>query len=198
MEDQLLRVFSRDGAGFPLRTLLGAIRTAGHPAAFSTGIAGEATEEELQSEDWAAVFLRWTEPELHDAALIERDLVSESDDARADIRAALQDVANSNDPAGQLIVADHLRRTVAVYSVQILPAVLAQDDHAAWGALDVILRCIAAQTEGLIAVPGEGYCDAEGELLLADSEDEVGVENETVDTPAGEYFDELEEEPEQA
>jgi hypothetical protein len=182
MEDELLRVFSLQSAGFPLRTLLGAVRSAGHPAAVSTGIAGEATDEELDREDWNAVFLRWKEPELHDVALIERDMKSESDETRTCILAALRDAMNTDDPGGQLIVADHLRRTEAVYSVQVLPALVEQDDHAAWGALDIVLRCIAAQTDGLIAVPGEGYCDADGELLLAENElDEelrIGIEDE--------------------
>src|ERR1700722_9799875 len=100
MEEQLLLVFARDSAGLPLRTLLGAVRSAGYPAAVSTGIAGEATEKELDSENWDAVFLRWTEPELHDVALIERDLRS---DAQPRIVSALKHVMNSDDPAGQLI-----------------------------------------------------------------------------------------------
>ncbi len=190
MEDQLLRVLSLVTAGFPLRTLLGAVRSAGHPAAVSTGIAGEATDEDLVREDWNAVFLRWTEPELHDVALIERDLTSESEDTRAYLKAALREVMNSDDPGGQLIVADHLRRTQAVYSVQILPALVEQEDHAAWGSLDIVLRCIAAQTDGLIAVPGEGYCDADGELLLAENDTEDQIEDELVT--------ELEEDAEQA
>ena len=181
MEDQLLRVFSRDGSGVPLRTLLGAVRSSGHPAAISTGIAGEATDEELEREDWSAVFLRWTDPELHDVALIERDLRSESDEIRTCILAALSEVMNSDDPGGQLIVADQLSRTEAVYSVQVLPALVDQDDHAAWGALDIVLRCIAAQTNGLIAVPGEGYCDADGELLLTENHIEDQIEDEQVE-----------------
>lgn len=183
MEDQLLQVFSRDSAGFPLRILRGALKTAGYPAALSTGIAGEATEEELSSDTWEAAFLRWTEPELHDVALIDREMRTESDDARTRIVNALRDVMNVDDPGGQLIVADHLRRTEAIYTVQVLPALIEQDEHAAWAALDVVLRCVAAQTNGLIAVPGEGYCDAEGELLLADIEPDIDDEEFAQEEP---------------
>ena len=43
-----------------------------------------------------------------------------------------------------MIVADYLRRTQTLYGLQVLPALLDEDDHAAWAALDVILRTIAA------------------------------------------------------
>jgi hypothetical protein len=177
MEDQLLLVLSCDASGFPLRTLLGALRSAGHPATLSAGIAGEASEAELDSEEWEAVFVRWTEPELHDVALIEKDIVAESDTARQLIASSRRRIANNTDPGGEILVADHLRRTEAVYAVQVLPALVEAEDHAAWGALDVVLRCIAAETSGLIVVPGEGYCDADGELILA----EIDLETDEVE-----------------
>ncbi len=169
-DTQELLVFSKDAEGFPMRNLLGAITSAGHPAEFGIGIAGSATEEDLDSENWDALFLRWTEPEMHEIALLEKDMRSGSEEAEATIAATARQIAKSNDVAGQLIVADHLKQTKAIYRLQILTQLLSNDDHAGWDAIDILLRCIASQSDGLIEVPGEGYCDADGELLLADNE----------------------------
>ncbi len=192
MDELNLRVYGLDDAAdtIPLQTLLAALVSAGYPVTLATGITGEASEEELASGDWDAAIVRWMDPEMHEVALIERDRVSESEVTRSVIAGAIQDVANrfGYDPGGQAIITDHLRKTTVVYSVQMLPALLVNDEHAAWGALDVALRCIAAQADGLISVPGEGYCDADGELVLA--------EEEEMDYEIG--FADLEEEPEEA
>jgi len=191
MEDNLLRVYGIEPGsdGLPLRTILGALRTAGYPVAFLTGIAGETTDEELDADAWDAAFIRWNEPQIHEIALIERDLVADSEETRIYLSQTIQSVMNHADLVGQTIVANHLRKTVSIYSVQILPALLESDDHDGWAALDVALRCIAAQVDGLIYVPGEGFCDCDGELILADDED-------LFDSETDEFG--LEEEPEQA
>ena len=177
--DAMLQVLAIDAGGFPLRTLHAALRTAEYPASLSVGIAGDATEAELESTDWDAVILRWNKPELHEIVLIERDIRKESPDAEAAIAEHLQRAANSGDAGGQLIVSDHLRKTNAIYSLQILPALLVDDDHAGWAALDVVMRCIAAETDGLIWVVEEGYCDSDGELLLAlDDDDEEDADSD--------------------
>jgi hypothetical protein len=176
--DALLQVLAIDAGGFPLKTLQAALRTAEYPASLGVGIAGAATEAELESTDWDAVILRWNTPELHEIALIERDLRKDSPDAEAVIANHLQIASNSDDPGGQLIVSDHLRKTNAIYSLQILPALIAEEDHAGWAAMDVVLRCIAAETEGLIWVPDEGYCDSDGELLLAEEYADEDLEEE--------------------
>jgi hypothetical protein len=170
--ETLLQVFSTDIEGFALRTLQGALRSAEYPATLGVGIAGEATDAEMEATDWDAAILRWSTPELHEVALIDRELRADSKEAEAIIDSHVEMVANGDDPTGQLIVTDHLRKTRAVYSVQILPAMLVDEDHGAWAALDTVLRCIAAETGGLIWLAGEGYCDSDGELLLAENYDE--------------------------
>src|SRR5262249_47012557 len=96
----------------------------------------------------------------------------EAEEAAEDILTQhLAGIATLSDSAGRLIVEDHLRRTQVVYTVQLLPALLDNEDHPAWDALDVVLLCLAQQTEGIIFVQEEGFCDADGELLLAEPED---------------------------
>ena len=80
-----------------------------------------------------------------------------------------------------MIVADYLTRTQVVYTMQLLPALLAEDGHDAWGALDELLRVVARASDGLIYVEAEGYCDADGELLLAETDDLNTVNAEDLD-----------------
>jgi len=174
MQNQPLIVYALESAAPPLRSLLEALQDAGFAAAeFGVRIAGEASEEELSSPVWEAAFLRWRDPETHEVVLIERDRTGEDEEADRIVAEALRQVTNSSDLAGQMIVADHLRRTHTVYAAQILPALLTDDDHPAWAALDILLRCLAALTNGLIYVESEGYCDADGEMLLAELDEEM-------------------------
>lgn len=178
MEEQSLLVFAKLREGLPLQVIQDALQRAGYPAEWGIGILGKATEADLAATDWEAAILRWTDPELHEVAYLERDLRSEDEEVEALLIQRLRDVMHSEDQAGAMIVADHLRRTQTLYSLQILPALLDEDDHPAWAALDVILRTIATHTEGLIAVPGEGFCDRDGELLLAEADNESEEEPE--------------------
>jgi hypothetical protein len=173
VEDQPLFVFALQRAAPPLRLLRDALTGAGYPAGIGTGIAGEASDEELDRTDWEAAFVRWKEPELHEVWLIERDLMGEDPQAENAVANALRHTANVADSAGRLIATDHLRRTQAVYMCQILPALLADDDHPAWAALDIALRCLAENAEGLIYADDEGFYDADGEILL----DETGEDD---------------------
>ena len=186
MENLPLRVFALELDAVPLRAVVEALEAAGQPAEISVSIAGSAEDEDLDDLNWEAAFLRWKTPELHEVALLERDVREKDEEADAAIASGLRLIANSTDAAGQLIVADHLRRTQTVYFLQILPALIADDDHPGWAALDLVLRCLAAHSNGLIYAEGEGFFESDGELLLDESEDER------------ESFEDTEEEPNEA
>lgn len=170
-----MNVFAQREQAVPLRTLDQALRKAGYPVSLSLSIAGEASDEQLDALDWEAAFVRWGEPEVHDVYLLARAPANETD-ARATIAQAIRVANNHPVSAGQLIVADHLRRTRTVYEVQILPAVLDNEDHLAWEALDTLLRRLAVEAEGMIHAEGGGFFDADGEPLLSEEDED---ENET-------------------
>ncbi|HLK56550.1 MAG TPA: hypothetical protein VKU00_08300, partial [Chthonomonadaceae bacterium] len=146
MENLPLRVFALESVAVPLRAVQEALDASGQPAELGVAIAGRATEEELDALDWEAAFMRWKEPELHDIALLERDEREKDEEADTAIASGLRLITNSTDLAGQMIVADHLRRTQTVYFLQLLPALLDADDHPAWATLDIVLRCLAAHS----------------------------------------------------
>jgi hypothetical protein len=179
MGDQPLKVFALEREAPPLRLLCDTLSDAGFPVEVGVGITGKATEQELDSPDWEAAFIRWTEPELHEVCLIERAVRGEDEQADEIVAMSVRHISNSHDTVGQMIVRDHLRRTQVVYVLMLLPALMADQDHPAWGALDITLRCLAASTNGLIAVASEGFCDADGELLLAEADDERETDVET-------------------
>src|SRR5262249_37924369 len=133
-------IFALEREAPPLRQLQDALQRAGYPAEIGVGITGPATDAELDSEAWEAAFVRWTEPEMHEVWLIEREIRGEDEEAERAVEQGLRLVANHDDAAGQLIVMDHLRRCQAVYTFQIYDALFADDNHPAWAALDVALR----------------------------------------------------------
>ena len=165
-----LRIFALTAEAPPLRVLRDALIAAGHPIQLTLDIVGEASEEDLSMNDWEAAFVRWTQPELHEICLIERSLTGEEDEAVEAIASGLRKVVNTVDLAGGLIVGDHVRRSEAIYDLEILPALIADDDHPGWAALDVLMRTLATYTNGIIYVPFEGFCDADGEILLAEED----------------------------
>lgn len=167
MEDIPLRIFALTAEAPPLRILRDALVEAGYPIQLTLDIVGEASDEDLSLTDWEAAFVRWTDPELHEICLIERSAISEEDEAAEAIAAGLRMIANTTDAAGGLIVGDHIRRSEAIYDLELLPALLADDDHPGWNALDVLLRALATEANGIIYVPSEGFCDADGEILLS-------------------------------
>ena len=170
MNDIPLRVFALTAEAPPLRILRDALTGAGYPVQLTLDIVGEASEEDLTLTDWEAAFVRWTQPELHEICLIERSATGEEDEAVEAIATGLHKITDTTDLAGGLIVGDHLRRSEAIYDIVILPALLADEDHRGWAALDVLLRTLAAHTNGIIYVPTEGFCDADGEILLAEED----------------------------
>lgn len=176
MENLPLRVFALESDAVPLRAVLEALQATGYPAELGVTIAGPAQDEDLDDPNWEAAFLRWKQPELHDVALLERDMRDKDEEADTAIASGLRLIANSTDLAGQLIVADHLRRTQTVYFVQLLPALIADDDHPAWAALDLVLRCLAAHSNGLIYAEEEGFFESDGEMLLSELDDELEEE----------------------
>ncbi len=176
MPDCPLIVFSTSDTVIPLAALRDALLAEGAPATIGVDIAGEATDEQLNDPDWEAALLRWMEPEVHEVALIER-LVRDTDgEAEEFVTQHAAKIAADVDVAGRMIVDDYLGRTRVVYAVQLLPALLAEDGHEAWGALDELLRMLARASDGLIYVKSEGYCDADGELLFGES-DELNAVN---------------------
>lgn len=172
MVESALLVFSRERDAPPLRLLRDALVDAEFPVSLSLGIAGEATEEELEASAWEAVFVRWREPELHEVWLLERVLAEEEEAVDTLLAQLAAEVQNLPDSAGRRIVLDHLSKTAALYPVTLLPALITDDDHPAWGALDVALRCLAENTEGLIYAETEGFYDSDGEMLLEESDTE--------------------------
>lgn len=185
MEDHPLLVFAQERDAPALRTLLDALRRAGYPAGIGVGIAGEATEEELDAPEWETAFLRWSEPEFHEVALLERFLPDVDEEANEALEDAQNAVGSHDESAGKLIAADHLRRTQAVYAWQILDALLADANHPAWAALDVALRTLAENADGIIYAEAEGFYEADGELLLAEDEDASETEEDEEDTEDG-------------
>lgn len=170
MEDTPLRIFALTEEAPPLRVLRDALTAAGYPIQLTLNIVGEASDEDLSLTDWEAAFLRWTQPELHEICLIERSLVGEEDEAVEAIAACLHKIVDTTDIAGGLIVGDHVRRSEAVYDLEILPAMIADEDHPGFAALDVLARTLATYTNGIIYVPFGGFCDADGEILLAEED----------------------------
>lgn len=166
MHDQPLYVFAMDETTVPLRLVAETMNAADCPVSISVDIAGEATPEQLDALDWETAFVRWQTPEMHDVYLLERDVVGADEEADQAVAMALQVAGNEAESAGRIIVVNHLRRTKTVYAVQILPALLDDEDHLAWLALDVLLRTLAANSEGIILAVGEGFYDEDGEPLL--------------------------------
>jgi hypothetical protein len=172
MEDQALLVFALDREVLPLRLLRDALREAGYPAGIGIGIVGGASDAELDATDWDAAFVRWNEPEVHEVYLIERETVGGDAGTDRIIAQALTRLTDLPESAGKLIVADHLSKTQTLYSCQVLPALFADEDHPAWAALDVVLRCLAETTDGIIYAEAEGYYDPIGDMLLDETEEE--------------------------
>ena len=167
MEDYPLVIFAENPTPLSLSILYDALVLEGRPAQFSFGIAGEATAAELASTEWDTAFLRWTEPELHEICLLEVISTTETE-AQETLKVFQKLVSRNSDTAGKLIIQNHLQRTKTIYGIQILPALLESEDHPAWEALDLLTRNIAQSTEGMIYAEAEGFCDAEGELMLAE------------------------------
>jgi hypothetical protein len=170
MDDQFLIVFALRREAPPLRLVRDALKNAGYPAGIGVEIAGEATDAQLDTHDWEAALVRWHEPELHDVWLIERSVPGQDEAADLVIGRELERLAELPVSAGRLVAADHLGKTQAVYTCDILPALLEEDDHPAWAALDVALRCLAASSDGLVYGEADGYYDADGEMLLDTNE----------------------------
>lgn len=181
MDDQPLTVFALDREALPLRVLQDTLRTADCPVEIGVGIAGAATDAELDSPEWETAFVRWTQPELHEVYLLERDVVGEEEEADAAVQAALQIAGNSPESGGKLITIDHLRRTQTLYQIEILPALLTNEEHLGWAALDVLLRCLAENRDGIIYAEAEGFYDADGEPLLLEETDEEYDDNNEAD-----------------
>lgn len=167
-DDHSLYVFALNTEAVTLRTLREALQSANYPVGIGVEIAGEATDAQLDDPQWETAFVRWHEPELHDAWLLERAIVGADEEADEALGRALALAGTHTDSADKLIVINHLRNTRIVYLCEILPALVDDEDHPAWEALDVALRTLAEPTDGLIYAEGEAFYDTDGEPLLAD------------------------------
>ena len=165
-----LLIYALSSAAPPLNVLLKTLRDAGHPAGFGVAIAGEATESELSAPDWDAAILRWSEPELHEIALLERSIIGQDEEADAALVLALERAEALPLSGGRFLTLDHLRHTVAVFAWTILPPLIELDDHPGWEALDLALRTLAEETDGLIYAEPEGFYDYDGEPMVAELE----------------------------
>ncbi len=171
MQDQPLFVFAQAETGVPLRILLDALRRARLPVGIGIEIAGDAIDAQLDDPLWETAFVRWKEPELHDVWLLERAVVGTDEEADHAITGALRFANNHVESGDKLIVADHLRKTRMVYTFVILPAMLEDEDHPAWPALDIALRTLAEHGDDLIYAEGEAFYDADGEPMLGEEEE---------------------------
>ena len=171
MQDQPLLVFAQSETSVPLRTLRDTLRRAGFPIGVGVEIAGDAIDAQLDDPQWETAFVRWNEPELHDAWLLERNAVGTDEEADQALTGALRWANNHAESGDKLIVADHLRKTKTVYACVILPAMLDDEDHPAWAALDVALRTLAEHADGLIYAQDEAFYDEDGEPLLGEEVD---------------------------
>lgn len=158
--------------GVTLREIRNVLHKQGYPVGIGVEIAGEAIDAQLDDPAWETALVRWNEPELHDALLLERLHVGNEEEADTIRKQALQMAVNQPKSAGKLIVIDHLRRTEEVYACQILPAVLDDEDHPAWSALDIVLRTIAAPSDGIIYAVDTAFYDVDGEPLISTEEPE--------------------------
>ena len=172
MQDDALIVFAQSETAVPLRLLRDTLVRAGFPIGVGVEIAGDAIDAQLDDLEWETAFVRWQTPELHDAWLLERDVVGADEEADHALTGALRWANNHAESGDKLIAIDHLRKTKTVYACEILPAMLEDDDHPAWNALDVALRTLAEHADGLIYAPNEAFYDADGEPLLGESESE--------------------------
>ena len=167
MAEHPLLIFAVDSANPPLNILFDALVLEGYSVSFSLGISGEANSKELASPEWEAAFLRWQKPEIHEVLLLER-LDFEEEECQALLSSFKKKVSRHEDEVGKRIVLNHFENTKAIYAVQILPTLIQDEDHAAWDALELLMRTLALQVGGLIYAEAEGFCDAEGELLLSE------------------------------
>lgn len=181
MADHPLIVFASAGSPVPLVALRDVLVNEGYPANFGIEIAGAANEEELNTAEWDATFLRWLTPETHEVALIDCSICGQDEEAERLIGLHLTRIVDLKDVAGKMIVAEQLNKTRTVYTVELMPALLADENHDGWGCLDVLLRFIAQAADGLIYAEAEGYCDADGELMLAETDELFPVDMAELD-----------------
>lgn len=172
LQEDALVVYSLDAEAVPLDTMWEALRGAGLPAEITVGIAGPASVEELTAPEWEAAFLRWRTPEIHEVAMVDRMIVGVDEEADLAITRGLAQALNYPESAGKLIVADHLRRVKTVYLWELLPALLAEEDHPAWEAIDIAIRSLAQESDGIVYAQSEGFYDADGEVLLGEGTEE--------------------------
>ncbi len=142
------------------------------PISFTFGISHENDIAEMDSNLWDAMFVRWMQPTVHDVCLIVSYRLGTDEDAKALIERALKRAGRQPVDEMQRIVIDTLHASRMVISVQFLPALLDDQDHAAWDALGSIVSSLATLSNGIIHVEGEGFYDDAMAPLLTLTEEE--------------------------
>ncbi len=157
-----LAIFALDPEIPALRLLLNASQEEALPFQFGTSIAGEATPQELDAPEWESVFLRWTDPELHDVALLAVYLPEEpeGEDLLQSASALLAEGPKDNSRA---VLEQHLLSVKRIYALEPLPALRDAEEHEAWSGIDLILRTLAEASGGVIYAEGEGFYSPEGD-----------------------------------
>jgi len=168
LESVPLIVIGQRKDGIPLQALHEALLEGGFPATFGVRTAGDATVEDLLSTDWETAFLRWQKPELHEVIFLEKWAIGQEAEAEALLKIVSKEAANLPMSGGKLLVDVVLESAKTLYTLDTLPALLDNEDHPAWGAIDVVLRTLAEWGEGIIYAEGDGFYDADGEPMVLD------------------------------
>ncbi len=168
METAPLIVIGQRKDGIPLQALHEALQDAGFPTTFGVRIAGDATVEDLLSPDWDTAFLRWQKPELHDVIFLEKWIIGQETEAEDLLKLVSKEAKALPMSGGKLLVDVALESAKTFYTLDTLPALLSDDNHPAWGAIDVVLRTLAEWGEGIIYAEDEGFFDADGEPMVLD------------------------------
>lgn len=166
LEEAALMVFAKQELAPPLSILDETLRLAGIPARFGVRTAGDATDGELQSYEWEAVFLRWHKPQIHEVVLLERQVLGIDEEAEASLRGAKAFADSLTMSGGKLLIEEQLRESRVIYALYPLPALIADEDHPAWEALNLLLCTLATHAEGMIYALDEGFYDLEGEPMI--------------------------------
>ncbi len=168
LESAPLIVIGQRKEGVPLHVVHEALQEAGFPATFGLQLAGDAPVEALLSPDWETAFLRWQKPELHEVILLQRWVLGSESEAEDTLKLVSKEAQKLPMSGGKLLIDTVLESAATLYTLDTLPALLADEDHPAWGAMDIVLRTLADWGEGIIYAEGEGFYDSDGEPMILD------------------------------
>ena len=158
-------MFAAAGPNPSLGTLLDLLLASDLPVSLSVSGAGPATTADLAAADWDAAFVRWEEPEIHDVWYLEHGLTASDEAAQVALAAACAWVNSVGDRSLQAALLPMLLAVQSVYTIAVLPAMTADDDHPAWEAFAELVEVVASACGGVVYAPEEGFYDAQGVLI---------------------------------